>query len=95
MWPTLPVATWKDTYATLHMLTQIVGKIRLSTTPMENHWSNFTLYVTPNGLTTSVMYYNDIPFKIEFDLNKHFLIIEQAFGSLRESPRVKTCSRLL
>jgi hypothetical protein len=86
MWPTLPVATWKETYATLHMLTQIVGKIRLATTPMENHWWNSTLYVTPNGLTTSVMYHNDIPFKIEFDLNKHFLIIEQAFGYVKRIP---------
>ena len=79
MWPKLPVASWKGTYETLHMLTQIVGKIRLATTPMENHWWNSTLYVTPAGLTTSVMYYNDLPFKIEFDLNKHFLIIEKAF----------------
>ena len=52
MWPTLPVASWKETYETLHMLTQIVGKIRLATTPMENHWWNSTLYVTPTGLTT-------------------------------------------
>jgi len=86
MWPKLPVASWKGTYETLHMLTQIVGKIRLATTPMENHWWNSTLYVTPAGLTTSVMYYNDVPFKIEFDLNKHFLIIEKAFDYEKKIP---------
>ena len=86
MWPSLPVASWRETYETLHMLTQIVGKIRLATTPMENHWWNSTLYVTPTGLTTSVMYYNDIPFRIDFDFNKHFLSIEQAFGSIKKIP---------
>ena len=86
MWPSLPVASWRETYETLHMLTQIVGKIRLATTPMENHWWNSTLYVTPTGLTTSVMYSNDIPFRIDFDFNKHFLSIEQAFGSIKKIP---------
>jgi hypothetical protein len=86
LWPTLPVASWKETYETLHMLTQIVGKIRLATTPMENHWWNSTLYVTPTGLTTSVMYHNEIPFKLDFDFNNHFLSIEQAFGNIKKIP---------
>jgi hypothetical protein len=86
LWPTLPVASWKETYETLHMLTQIVGKIRLATTPMENHWWNSTLYVTPTGLTTSVMYYNEIPFKIDFDFSNHLLSIEQAFGNIKKIP---------
>jgi Family of unknown function (DUF5996) len=86
MWPTLPVTSWRKTYETLHMLTQIVGKIRLAATPKENHWWNSTLYVTPSGLTTSVMYHNDMPFKIEFDLNKDFLIIEKAFGYCKKIP---------
>lgn len=68
------------------MLTQIVGKIRLATTPMENHWWNSTLYVTPTGLTTSVMYHNEVPFKIDFDLNNHFLVIKQAFYHEKRIP---------
>jgi hypothetical protein len=86
MWPALPVNSWKKTYETLHMLTQIVGKIRLATTPMENHWWNSTLYVTPTGLTTSVMYHNEVPFKIDFDLNNHFLVIKQAFYHEKRIP---------
>ena len=54
-WPALPLAEWKDTYSTLHMWTQIVGKIRLKLTPLLNHWWNVTLYVTPRGLITSTM----------------------------------------
>ena len=68
------------------MLTQIVGKIRLATTPMENHWWNSTLYVTPAGFTTSILYYNELPFKIEFDLNKNFIVIEQSFGYEKKIP---------
>ena len=52
-WPGLPVKEWQDTYATLHMWTQIVGKIRLSQTPLENHWWNSVLYVTSRGLATT------------------------------------------
>ena len=47
IWPELPLAEWKDTYETLHMWTQIIGKIRLKLTPLENHWWNVTLYITP------------------------------------------------
>ena len=56
-WPELPLESWQDTYATLHMWTQIVGKIRKTLTPQLNHWWNVTLYVTARGLTTSPMYY--------------------------------------
>lgn len=52
-WPSLPFAGWQDTYATLHMWTQIIGKIRLALAPKLNHWWHSTLYVTPRGLTTS------------------------------------------
>ena len=55
VWPALPLEDWKDTYATLHMWTQIVGKIRLAQTVPLNHWWNVTLYVTSRGLTTSPM----------------------------------------
>jgi len=56
-WPKLVYDEWKDTLATLHLWTQIVGKIRLRLEPMVNHWWNVTLYVTPCGLTTSAMPY--------------------------------------
>ncbi len=52
-WPALPLSSWNDTYATLHMWTQIVGKVRLRLTPLVNHWWNVPLYVTARGLTTS------------------------------------------
>jgi hypothetical protein len=52
-WPALPLEEWADTYQTLHMWTQIVGKIRLGLTPLQNHWWNVALYVNPCGLTTS------------------------------------------
>ena len=55
-WPALPLESWKDTYATLHMWTQIVGKVRLALTPRVNHWWNVPLYVCPRGLTTSAMH---------------------------------------
>jgi hypothetical protein len=67
-WPALRYDDWKDTLATLHLWTQIVGKIRLKLTPLVNHWWNVTLYVTPRGLTTSAMPYpGGRWFAIEFD----------------------------
>ena len=58
-WPPLPYDEWKDTLDTLHLWTQIVGKIRLAQAPMVNHWWQVTLYVTPRGLTTSSIPYGD------------------------------------
>ncbi len=52
-WPALPLDAWKETYATLHMWTQVVGKIRMALTPLVNHWWNVPLYVTARGLSTS------------------------------------------
>jgi len=85
-WPELPLAEWKDTLATLHMWTQIVGKIRLKQSPLENHWWNVPLYVTPRGLTTSAMPYNERLFQIDFDFIDHLLIIETTNGSKRMIP---------
>ena len=51
-WPSLPLEEWQDTYHTLHMWTQIVGKIRLGLAPLQNHWWNVALYVNTRGLTT-------------------------------------------
>lgn len=82
-WPELPLAEWKDTLATLHMWTQIVGKIRLALTPLENHWWNVPLYVTPRGLTTSAIPYGDRLFQINFDFISHLLLIETTDGSVK------------
>jgi len=82
-WPELPLAEWKDNYETLHMWTQIIGKIRLRLTPLVNHWWNVTLYVTPRGLTTSAIPYDDRLFQIDFDFISHLLIIETIDGSTK------------
>src|SRR6266481_5484241 len=75
LWPALPLAEWQDTYATLHMWTQVVGKIRLRLAPPVNHWWHSTLYVTPRGLTTSAMPYGGRLFEMEFDFVDHTLNI--------------------
>jgi hypothetical protein len=66
-WPALPLEAWKDTYATLHMWTQIVGKVRLALTPLVNHWWNVPLYVGARGLTTSAIPYAGLVFEVRFD----------------------------
>ena len=84
LWPEQPtLAEWKETYDTLHMWTQIVGKIRLALTPLVNHWWNSTLYVTPRGLTTSSMFYIGRLFQINFDFIAHLLLIETNDGSIK------------
>jgi hypothetical protein len=83
LWPELPLADWKDTYETLHMWTQIVGKIRLALTPLVNHWWNVTMYVTPRGLTTSAIPYNGRFLQIDFDFIAHLLLIETTDGSTK------------
>lgn len=82
-WPALPLESWKDTYATLHMWTQIVGKVRLALTPPVNHWWNVPLYVTTRGLTTSRLSYGDRSFEIWFDFIRHQLGLETSEGTLR------------
>src|SRR5581483_11379334 len=74
-WPALPLGEWKETYATLHMWTQIVGKIRLELTPKVNHWWNVPLYVSSRGLSTSLIPYGDRTFDIEFDFFQNQLVI--------------------
>jgi hypothetical protein len=67
LWPPLPLEAWSDTCATLHMWTQIVGKVRLAQTPWTNHSWHVTLYVTSTGLTTSPIPYGTRTFEIVFD----------------------------
>ncbi|MBW4489745.1 MAG: hypothetical protein KME12_18335 [Trichocoleus desertorum ATA4-8-CV12] len=88
LWPSLPVAAWQDTYATLHLWTQIVGKIRLTLTPKLNHWWHSTLYVTPRGLTTSAIPCQTRLFQISFDFLDHNLLIETSDGMTRNIPLV-------
>jgi hypothetical protein len=85
-WPALPLEQWKDTYATLHMWTQIVGKIRLALTPLINHWWNVTLYVTARGLTTSPLAYGDTAFELWFDFIDHQLVLLTTEGSRKLLP---------
>lgn len=80
LWPPLPWEEWKDTAATLHMWTQIVGKTRLAFTPLENHWWNVPLYVTPRGLSTSAIPYEDVLFDVEFDFLEHKLHVRVTSG---------------
>ena len=82
-WPELPLAAWQDTYDTLHMWTQIVGKIRMTLTPLINHYWNATLYVSARGLTTSAIPYPRGVFEIEFDFIGHKLVIETSEGDVR------------
>jgi hypothetical protein len=79
-WPALPLAEWKDTLATLHMWTQIVGKVRLARTPYINHWWEVPLYVSARGLTTSPIPCPDGIFEIEFDFIEHVLRFEKSSG---------------
>jgi hypothetical protein len=85
-WPALPLDFWKDTYATLHMWTQMVGKVRLRLTPLVNHWWNVTLYVTASGLTTSRIPYARGAFEIRFDFVRHQLVLETTDGILKTLP---------
>ena len=83
-WPTLPYHEWKATYETLHLWTQVVGKIRLVQTPWINHSWHAPLYVTARGLTTSPIPYATRAFQIDFDLIDHKLLIQASTGEVRE-----------
>jgi hypothetical protein len=82
-WPALPFEEWKDTCDTLHMWTQIVGKVRLKLTPLVNHWWNVPLYVTARGLTTSRIPYGARAFDLTFDFLAHELVLETSEGIVR------------
>jgi hypothetical protein len=85
-WPELPLAAWRDTCATLHLWTQIVGKIRLARAPFVNHWWQVPLYVTCRGLTTSPIPYEGITFQIDFDFLAHRLTLQTSSGGTDEFP---------
>ncbi len=83
-WPELPTAAWRETYATLHLWSQIVGKIRLTRTPWLNHSWHVTLYVTARGLTTSPIPDGTRCFQIDFDFIDHALKISASDGATRQ-----------
>ena len=83
-WPELPYAAWKDTYETLHLWTQIVGKVRLTLTPWLNHSWHVTFYVTARGLTTSAMPLDGRDLEIEFDFIDHVLWLRTSDGHFRQ-----------
>lgn len=85
-WPALPLDAWRDTYSTLHMWTQIVGKIRLRLTPRVNHWWNVPLYVNSRGLTTSPIPYQQRTFEAQFDFIDHKLGITTSDGQASQLP---------
>ncbi|BAY50377.1 hypothetical protein SAMD00079811_80060 (plasmid) [Scytonema sp. HK-05] len=90
VWPSLPLAAWQDTYATLHLWTQVIGKIRLALAPKLNHWWQSTLYVTPRGLTTASIPCGTRNFQISFDFLDHQLQIDTSDGIAKRialSPR--------
>jgi hypothetical protein len=80
-WPDLPLAEWADTCATLHLWTQVVGKIRLAHAPLINHWWQVPLYVSSRGLTTSAIAYGARSFQLDFDFLAHNLIIQSSDGA--------------
>ena len=85
-WPSLPLSSWQSTRDTLHMWTQIVGKVRLALTPLINHWWNVPLYVSARGLTTSLMPYESRSFELEFDFIDHRLMLRSCDGALASLP---------
>jgi len=87
-WPALPFEEWKDTCETLHMWTQIVGKVRMELSPFVNHWWHVTLYVTARGLTTSPIPYKGGTFAVDFDFVDHNLFIRTSDGTSKILPLI-------
>jgi hypothetical protein len=83
-WPELPLSAWQETRDTLHLWTQVVGKVRLALEPMINHWWQTTLYVNARGLTTSLMPYGSRGLEMTFDFHRHVLDIRTTDGAGRE-----------
>jgi hypothetical protein len=83
IWPDLPYEAWKETCATLHLWTQVVGKVRLARTPWLNHSWHVPLYVTARGLATSPIPYGHRAFEIAFDFIDHVLDVRTSDGARR------------
>lgn len=85
-WAPLPLEAWQDTYTTLHLWTQVIGKIRLVQTPWINHSWHVPLYLTARGLTTSPVAYKNQIFQLDFDFIDHQLLIQTSEGRFRTLP---------
>lgn len=81
--PDIPLESWEPTRWTLHLWTQIVGKVRLAATPPQNHWWNVTLYLDARGLTTRRMPYAEGDFEVLFDLVAHELVVRTSRGDVQ------------
>jgi Family of unknown function (DUF5996) len=82
-WPELTMPTWEATRDTVHLWTQIVGKVRMALEPAVNHWSQVPLYVSGRGLTTSLMHAESTSLDIEFDFIDHALVMRTTDGDTR------------
>jgi Family of unknown function (DUF5996) len=88
LWPALPLDEWQDTYRTVHMWTQIVGKVKLALHPPVNHWWHTALLVTPRGLTTGPIPYERTTFEVTFDFIDHQLLLLTSKGAMRAMPLI-------
>jgi hypothetical protein len=87
-WPELTLSAWDDTRATLHLWTQVVGKVRMALEPMINHWWQVPLYVSARGLTTAMMHTDGRGIEVEFDFIDHQLQLRSSDGRTRQVPLV-------
>lgn len=87
-WPSLPLEAWRDTCATLHMYTQIIGKVRLALSPMMNEWWQVPLYLTARGLGTSPIAHDRRTFDVELDFIDHAVIFRASDGQIQRLPLV-------
>lgn len=87
-WPALPFDGWRESQATLHRWTQIVGKVKLELSPFLNEWWNTSLALTPRGLTTGSIPAGDAIFAVDFDFVDHELVVRAADGRTRSMPLI-------
>src|SRR5215212_9349390 len=87
-WPALPFGEWRETQETLHLWTQVVGKVKLELTPFLNEWWNVAFAMTPRGLTTGLIPSRDGVFAIDFDFVDHTLFIHASDGRTRAMPLI-------
>jgi hypothetical protein len=85
-WPDLPYQEWLPTRDTLHLYTQVVGKLRLALSPFEPQWANVALYLTARGLTTSPVPYGSRTFDAELDFFDHVMVVRTSDGGLARVP---------
>ena len=88
LWPPLPYEAWSETRETLHLWTQVVGKVRLTLSPPLNHWWQVPFYITPRGMTTSAIPYQRGSFEVVFDFITHSLVILTSEGTIKTIPLI-------